>query len=959
MPQLGSLQVPNQGRGRSRFSKALPAIPPIDTSVADQEPRTPPTLLPSNVSSTPSTTIAPVNLGDLPPPPPPPHNDDPKVPIQYTPLPPIPMSRRTSGTTVMSPTTPTSAPQKMKIPRRPVGGAKPQAQPTQTQTQTPTQSRAPREVIEKPTPPLPESVPQPQVLPQVQPQTQAQPQAQIPPPATLDRQKELPPQLPAFRTSVFAIDHRQAAPEPPAKAAGRQAPSPQIPMKDQQQPMTREPERERALGRVAESSLEKEQPRSDIEWQSHLFPKPPSSAAAAAPATTAANYDMKTYQEPQEQQAPPDFSPQTVEYLQPSESAQPLKSPSDSLSSILSAYSRSSTQSIIRSSDGTYSTRDSHAQESPSHHISSSTTGASSNYHEPSTSISTITPSTAVPQSRSYQPRPIANGNDLTSSPPAPPPPSKDYVSPQPSSPPARAVPTHPELGTASPPKEQIWRRRSFKGSRELPNLHLDYSHGSTASTASAGTTQSQSTVVPAYTQTQEQPAPVKPAAAPLPPPKEVNGLPGRNIRPAHLQKQSVDEPTMGHGGSRLKQLKDKFHRSRKSEDRTSSGQTTPNTGNGLQNNQPAASAANRPPTPEYQGGDIQTPHVDRITSPASPASSPEPKAGSSGQLQQKPLQTGEAPPAPPIKNDPRTVSRKQVSNISPAAPETIPGNDGTFDPKPTIPSTISPAPRPYPTGPSAAGPSTPGSSIHPAKSLPDLKTRVNPIPTTEPFPPLSTSAFPASGRNSPAPGRNSPAPGRSSPAPGGPPARGRQFEGPGTRPASRESSAHRPESRRGFDPARNSGPDASRLVRSSTGELCYRGRDGTLYPEMKERTQSPDPNAVRFPKFEGEPIPEGTILQAAPLKDSHYLCYHKHRTMLRQRNRRYPLTCQTCQKADIDDRWACSFCSLRLCESCLAIFENNKKDLTALINELAGKKTLSLSSTARPGSSLGLSTMS
>lgn len=937
MPQLGSLQIPDQGRGRSRFSKALPAIPPIDTSVADEEPRAAPTLLsPSNVSLPASKTVTPVNLGDLPPPPPPRHNDDPRVPIQYTPLPPIPASRRTSKTTLMTPTTPTSGPQKMKIPRRPVGSkqkaepANPQTQTSQTQTQTQT----PTETFKSTAAPTPTSA--------------AVPQSQISPPTFQSKQKELPPQLPAFRTSVFAIE--QAPPALPAKAVERQAPSPQIQVKNQWESTRKEPapepepepelKRERESEGLSEASVEEEQPRSSIQLQTELFPKPPSSTAFAVQPTRVANGDMKAYQEPQklqEPREPPEPSPQTVEYLQPSEFPQPMKSPSDSLSSILSAYSRSSTQSIIRSSDGTYSTRDSHAQESPSHHISSSTTGSNTHYHEPSTSVSTITPSTAVPQAQSQPQRGIANGNDFNSSPPAPPPPSKDYVSQRPVSPPARGVAAHPELVTASPPKEQIWRRRSLKGSRELPNLQLDYSHGSTASTASAGTTQSQSTEVPARTQQEITPA----RPAPRPPPKEVNGLPGRNIRPAHLQKQSTDEPTMGHGGSRLQQLKDKFHRSRKSEDKDGSRSPAQDSGNGQQNNQPAG---NRPPTPEYQNEDIRAPHVDRITSPASPASSPEPKAGPSRQPQQRSSQADEPPPAPPAKNDSRPVGRKQLPEAGSAASGVIPSNDGPSDPRSATSSTISPAPRPSPAGPSAAGPSAagpsaPGPSLLPARSLPDLKTRGTPTPATEPFPPFS--AFPASGRNSPAPE-----------------ARGRQFEGPGRLPASRESSA-RPESRRGFDPARNSGPDQNRIVQSSTGELCYRGRDGTLYPEMKESAQAPDPRAMRFPALGGQPIPEGTILQAAPLKDSHYGCYHKHRSMLRQRNRRYPLTCQTCQKADAEDRWSCSFCSLRICESCLGIFESNKKDLTTLMNELAGKKTLSLSSGVRPGSSLGLSTMS
>ncbi|KAK2679491.1 hypothetical protein RAB80_004672 [Fusarium oxysporum f. sp. vasinfectum] len=121
------------------------------------------------------------------------------------------------------------------------------------------------------------------------------------------------------------------------------------------------------------------------------------------------------------------------------------------------------------------------------------------------------------------------------------------------------------------------------------------------------------------------------------------------------------------------------------------------------------------------------------------------------------------------------------------------------------------------------------------------------------------------------------------------------------------------------------------RLVPSESQGPLYRGRDGTLYPEMKV-LQEPDPRAAYFPKQSESPIPEGTIFKAPPLKKSHFNCYHGHKTMNRRTNRYYPLTCQTCDKSDVEDRWTCSFCHLRICEHCVKKLNNSGNDLRRLV---------------------------
>ncbi|RCI16147.1 hypothetical protein L249_2139 [Ophiocordyceps polyrhachis-furcata BCC 54312] len=144
------------------------------------------------------------------------------------------------------------------------------------------------------------------------------------------------------------------------------------------------------------------------------------------------------------------------------------------------------------------------------------------------------------------------------------------------------------------------------------------------------------------------------------------------------------------------------------------------------------------------------------------------------------------------------------------------------------------------------------------------------------------------------------------------------------------------------------------RLVQSETQGLLFRGRDGTLYPEMKV-TREPHESASYFPVQTDKLSELGAVIPAGPLKDSHYGCYQGHRTMNRRQNRNYPLTCQTCDKADTEDRWACIFCNLRICEACMRALNGHHRVLRRLVDELALNTPLSLSSMSRPGSAVGM----
>ncbi|EZF29484.1 hypothetical protein TMEN_5733 [Trichophyton mentagrophytes] len=63
---------------------------------------------------------------------------------------------------------------------------------------------------------------------------------------------------------------------------------------------------------------------------------------------------------------------------------------------------------------------------------------------------------------------------------------------------------------------------------------------------------------------------------------------------------------------------------------------------------------------------------------------------------------------------------------------------------------------------------------------------------------------------------------------------------------------------------------------------------------------------------------PKKVEYHTPPLTNSHFSCYHFHKTFVRSSNVLYPLTCMTCLKADQEVRWRCVFCCLRICADCL-----------------------------------------
>lgn len=239
--------------------------------------------------------------------------------------------------------------------------------------------------------------------------------------------------------------------------------------------------------------------------------------------------------------------------------------------------------------------------------------------------------------------------------------------------------------------------------------------------------------------------------------------------------------------------------------------------------------------------------------------------------------------------------------------------------------------------------PPTPDYHKDDAKEAPPIDVVVSPVSPAPSESPRLAHADPGP-HPAPIPRKSLPAPAPSLPA---------APSLPDVRPAPAPSATDQPASS-----ARNSAPCAQspaapRASAAPSGSR-HRGRDGTLYAEMRV-TRDPDPRAACFPVQTDAPLAPGTIISARPPKDSHFNCYQRHRTMNRRSNRNYPLTCQTCDKADVEDRWVCTFCHLRICDACMRRLNGHQRVLRRLVDELAVSTPLSLSSMSRSGSAHGL----
>ncbi|KHN96238.1 uncharacterized protein MAM_05824 [Metarhizium album ARSEF 1941] len=401
-------------------------------------------------------------------------------------------------------------------------------------------------------------------------------------------------------------------------------------------------------------------------------------------------------------------------------------------------------------------------------------------------------------------------------------------------SPPPEPLPVAPPPDKTLPPRLKIWKRRpqTAEKNKELPDLKLSYSHGSTASTSTIQSIETAvllaypNNVASEYKPTEEDkqdPTPRTPAV----------GLPGRNIKPASGDKSQVTEEQMGSVVSKMQRVVGKVQNPRTPVERK---------------NLPTRGDSKRPPTPEYRKGDgPPSSQADIVVlKPASPVSTTgSPKEGvltvTPKWLPSQPIAPLRSQPVPP-----------SFVSIPPIAPTSTTKRLPQAAPDLRLATTLLEQKRNSPS------PSKEGSPTAASQSPP-----VNDSNRGTSASSLSESSCISSGQND--------VTGHSAGEP--------------QRPATANDSS---------DP---------RIVTSDTHGPMYRGRDGTLYGEMKV-VQEPNPRAAYFPIQTDKPLPPGAIIPSRPLNRTHYNCFQKHRTMNRRSNRNHPLTCQTCDKADTEDRW-------------------------------------------------------
>lgn len=567
---------------------------------------------------------------------------------------------------------------------------------------------------------------------------------------------------------------------------------------------------------------------------------------------------------------------------QPTSIVPPEPSPTDSICSLLSAYSYS------REPDAPMS--------------GSTDTTANTSNNLPDSFGGNGNHNSQTQPAAARAARAARSGGDLLgpkqeNRPPPPPPPKREsdklYCS-QPK--PLPLAPSHEQ--TASPsPRPEIWKRRpqTAEKCKELPELKLNYSHGSTASISSI-----QTAVIRGSSQTDtgtESKKGAEESRKASPPRRLVKALPGRNIRPAAKDNPQNTTHSMGSAASRV------IHPGGKS---ATSGKASE------LKKFPVRVDSKRPPTPEYRTGDVDPPPPmsDNVTKPASPVSASGSPKEAMAETDTPKKQSPQPQPFLPLKSDSR------------------PGPATTFDW-----TALSPIPEP---GLPSATP-----DLRLATSLQDLR-RSGPFPpdeadgADEEVSPLTTRRPVLSPVDRSCALSTSPESASYHLSPSGPSGLGIVSSPPRY-------------------PATASGGSDPRVVFSDTQGPMYRGRDGTLYTETK-MTGTPDPKAIYFPTRTEKSFAPGTIIASKPLKQSHYDCFQKHKTMNRQSNRNCPLTCQTCGKADVEDRWVCTFCHLRICDNCQRALNGHQRVLRSLVDQLGmSSPPLSLSSTSRPASALGV----
>ncbi|KAI1464967.1 uncharacterized protein F4812DRAFT_146883 [Daldinia caldariorum] len=531
-----------------------------------------------------------------------------------------------------------------------------------------------------------------------------------------------------------------------------------------------------------------------------------------------------------------------------------------SISSLLSAYSNTSSDSVQRSSQGSVFTKDSEPSNSPEREGMNDT--------RPSLAKTL----TALP-SNPYGDEMGRTKDEVKATDLPPPPPLKDPLRTSTPShsqltesfpmPPATQYGVHdrdppaspPDVAGNSPQQREIWRRRVSSKTDHgplVPELRLADSHGSTASTAS--------TAQPVH------PDPLPPpqstqnnnTTSPLPP--RSTSLPGRNVRP---DKQAEPQPDdrMRKLSAKLKGLTgrgDATKTSEKVKDKPiEKGEHFKELASSVQREDNETDTSHAHPIKDQLLA--EEPSVPKVSvetvvfSPTRPGASSETPPKESVE---KPIPR-RAIGAPTFRNQPEVHKKGSSSDLR----------------QPALGLPL--YPRPSQSNPSLRSPST----LHNAQETMRPKA-------SQPIPPVSMSLTLPS-----------------------------ESDGPMKKPdlfnvvTALNEPTLSPNSS-GRKPMRNISRDFDTSALSDIGE--------SVEHMTPEQTAQINEALSRFPRnYSLATPPNDTVWRAAPISSRHYSCYVRHNKWISVNNSNYPLACQTCGVEDTGSRKTCSWCNLRICFGC------------------------------------------
>lgn len=535
-----------------------------------------------------------------------------------------------------------------------------------------------------------------------------------------------------------------------------------------------------------------------------------------------------------------------------------------SISSLLSAYSNTSSDSVQRSSQGSIYTKDSEPSNSPERE-------GMNDVQKPAIKYLPEIPSNPYADMGMTDEMLAAS---LPSLPPLmdmarskTPPNSRPQDQLSASGPDAQLgdqSASSPTLGGSSPQKREIWRRRaSSKSDHSLlvSELKLADSHGSTAST----TQPINSEFLPPPPTSAQAPSPspapqISNATSPLPPRNA--SLPGRNIRPIR-QPEPQGEDEMRKLSSKLKELtsRDEGGRDEPVKMGEYSGRSRPRVPFGTETNpappkkeKPAAEKSSTNTPKSLTETTVETPL------PSAPPAPPAPSVQLSG---------------PPNQSAEKLNTRRPVGAPAPSQSE-VHKKGSSSDMRKQNPG-LPRFPRPSQSNSSLRSPSA-SYNAQEAMKTPVLPQLTLSTPTPYALPADSSEPIKKSDLFNIVTALNEPS-------------------------ISPDTSSSR-------KPTRKVSRDVDATALSDIGEATEH-----MTAEQVDRINEA---LSRFPRSADQTgSPADTVWQAPPLASRHYNCYVSHDKWVAVKNTHYPLACQTCGVKDTSTRKTCSWCNLRICTKC------------------------------------------